>query len=96
MKNLKKAIFAISAILTFSFAQKNFAAEFEFENNSLGNENWNHWILAFKTSSGLWYLRADAYSVESFSGSSVGYYCSGGYIFYIVMLHKRHACRQNT
>ena len=23
-------------------------------------------------------------------------YCSGGYIFYIVMLHKRHACRQNT
>lgn len=55
---------------------KNFAAEFEFENNSLGNENWNHWILAFKTSSGLWYLRADAYSVESFSGSSVGYYKS--------------------
>ena len=38
MKNLKKAIFAISAILTFSFAQKNFAAEFSEAENTLISE----------------------------------------------------------
>lgn len=38
MKNLKKAIFAISAILTFSFAQKNFAAEFSESENTLISE----------------------------------------------------------
>ena len=38
MKNLKKAIFAISAILTFSFAQKTFAAEFSESENSLISE----------------------------------------------------------
>ena len=38
MKNLKKAIFAISAIFTFSFAQKNFAAEFSEAENTLISE----------------------------------------------------------
>lgn len=51
----------------------NFIAEFEFTNYTEGKENWNNWILAFKNGNETWYLRSDAYSLETFSGSTVGY-----------------------
>lgn len=54
-------------------ASGNFIAEFEFKNVTEGKENWNNWILAFKNGDETWYLRSDAYSLETFSGSTVGY-----------------------
>ena len=50
-----------------------FVVEFDFINRSKAIENWNHWVLIFKNGENTWYLRADAFSVESFS-TSVGYY----------------------
>jgi len=55
-----------------------FVAEFDFANYTEAKENWNNWVLAFKNGDNTWYLRSDAYSVETFSGSSVGYYGSWG------------------
>jgi len=56
----------------------NFVTEFDFTNYTDAAENWNNWILAFKNGESTWYLRADAYSVETFSGSNVGYYGTWG------------------
>lgn len=50
-----------------------FALEFRFKNRTQAENNWNNWILSFKNGEETWYLRADAYSVETFSGSTVGY-----------------------
>ncbi len=50
-----------------------FSLEFRFKNRTQAENNWNNWILSFKNGDETWYLRADAYSVETFSGSSVGY-----------------------
>lgn len=55
-----------------------FVAEFDFTNYTEAKENWNNWVLAFKNGESTWYLRSDAYSVETFSGSNVGYYGSWG------------------
>lgn len=55
-----------------------FVAEFDFTNYTEAKENWNNWVLAFKNGENSWYLRSDAYSVETFSGSNVGYYGSWG------------------
>lgn len=56
----------------------NFVTEFDFTNYTEAKENWNNWVLVFKNGDNTWYLRADAYSVETFSGSNVGYYGSWG------------------
>lgn len=58
----------------------NFALEYEFKNNVKSSaENWNNWVLVFRNGDALWYLRADAYSLESFGGEgSVGYWSSWG------------------
>lgn len=56
-----------------------FVAEFEFTNNIKKDaENWNNWVLVFTNESNKWYLRSDAYSVESFGENSVGYYTAWG------------------
>jgi hypothetical protein len=56
----------------------NFVVEFDFKNRIKDDaENWNNWALVFKNGDNLWYLRADAYSVETLSGEgSVGYWGS--------------------
>lgn len=50
-----------------------FLVEYKFKNHTEAKNNYNNWILAFKNGEEIWYLRADAYSVETFSGSSVNY-----------------------
>lgn len=58
----------------------NFVVEFDFKNNVKEDaENWNNWVLVFKNGENQWYLRADAYSVETLGGeNSVGYWGSWG------------------
>lgn len=50
-----------------------FEVEFTFENYTLAAENWHNWALALTTNGETWYLRADAWSNSTFSGSTVGY-----------------------
>ena len=49
-----------------------FAVEYKFVNHSEAKNNYNNWILAFENGSERWYLRSDLYSLETFSGSTVG------------------------
>ena len=51
-----------------------FDVEFKFKNYRKENaENWNNFVLVFKNGEETWYLRSDNYSVETFSGSAIGY-----------------------
>lgn len=50
-----------------------FAVEFTFDNYTEAAENWNNWSIALENGDELWYLRADAYSIEEFTGATVGY-----------------------
>ena len=50
-----------------------FVVEYRFTNRSEEKNNWENWVLAFKNGDGVWYLRSDAYSVETFASSNVGY-----------------------
>lgn len=54
-------------------ASGDFELEYVFDNNTLGAENWHNWALAFVNGSDTWHLRADAWSISTFSGSTVGY-----------------------
>lgn len=50
-----------------------FAVEFTFDNHTQVTENWNNWAIALQNGNEQWYLRADAYSVEEFTGATVGF-----------------------
>ena len=50
-----------------------FEIEYVFDNYTPATQNWDNWAIAFKTSTETWHLRADAYSVGTFTGSTVGY-----------------------
>ncbi len=54
-------------------AADDFAVEFVFDNHSLVTENWNNWAIAIQNGTELWYLRADAFSVSTFTDATVGY-----------------------
>jgi len=54
-------------------ASGDFEMEYIFDNNTLGVENWHNWALAFVNGSETWHLRADAWSISTFTGSKVGY-----------------------
>lgn len=58
----------------------NFVAEFEFTHNTKETaENWNKWVLVFRTGERMWYLRADSYSLETLGGeNSVKYWSAWG------------------
>lgn len=58
----------------------NFMAEFEFTHNTKKTaENWNKWVLVFRTGERMWYLRADSYSLETLGGeNSVKYWSAWG------------------
>ena len=51
-----------------------FEVEYTFVNNTLAAENWHNWSVAFKTTTETWYMRADAFSNATFTGSTVGYW----------------------
>jgi beta-xylosidase len=51
-----------------------FEIEYTFVNNTLAAENWHNWALAFQTTSETWYMRADAFSNSTFSGTTVNYW----------------------
>ncbi|WP_299252710.1 glycoside hydrolase family 43 C-terminal domain-containing protein [uncultured Cytophaga sp.] len=48
-----------------------FEIEYTFNNNTLAAENWHNWALAIRTPAETWYLRADAFSVGTFTGTTV-------------------------
>lgn len=48
-----------------------FEVEYEFDNHTLATENWHNWAVAVRTSAETWYLRSDAFSVGTFTGSAV-------------------------
>lgn len=50
-----------------------FEVEFTFDNYTLAANNWDNWAVAVAGSGGMWYLRADAWSNKTFSGSTVNY-----------------------
>lgn len=50
-----------------------FAVEYHFKNRSEENNNWENWVLVFRNGENMWYLRSDAYSLETFASSEVGY-----------------------
>ena len=50
-----------------------FEVEYIFVNNTLAAENWHNWAIGFKTASETWYMRADAFSNATFTGTTVGY-----------------------
>jgi len=50
-----------------------FEVEFTFMNYTLAAENWHNWALAFIDSSQTWYMRADAWSNSTFTGTTVNY-----------------------
>ncbi len=48
-----------------------FETEYTFDNYTLAAENWHNWAIAIRTSTETWYLRADAFSVATFAGTTV-------------------------
>lgn len=50
-----------------------FEVEFTFENYTQAAENWHNWAVILENGTQQWYLRADAFSNATFSGSTVGY-----------------------
>lgn len=53
-----------------------FEIEYIFDNYTLAAENWHNWALALSTSNETWYMRADAFSNSSFTGTAVNYLSS--------------------
>ena len=51
-----------------------FEVEYTFVNNTLAAENWHNWAIGFKTATETWYMRADAFSNATFTGTTVGYW----------------------
>lgn len=51
-----------------------FEVEYTFVNNTLTAENWHNWAVALRTTSETWYMRADAFSNSTFTGSTVNYW----------------------
>ncbi|MBO9701129.1 MAG: glycoside hydrolase family 43 protein [Sporocytophaga sp.] len=50
-----------------------FEVEYLFDNYTQAAENWHNWAVAVKTTSETWHLRADAWSVGTFTGSTVNH-----------------------
>lgn len=52
-------------------ASGDFEIVYEFDNYTQAVENWHNWAVAFQSGTETWYLRADAYSVGTFTGATV-------------------------
>jgi beta-xylosidase len=50
-----------------------FEVEYTFVNTTKAVENWHNWAIALSNNNETWYMRADAYSNSTFSGSMVNY-----------------------
>jgi beta-xylosidase len=50
-----------------------FEVEYTFVNSTLAAENWHNWAIALRTATETWYMRADAFSNATFTGTTVGY-----------------------
>ncbi|MBK8806951.1 MAG: glycoside hydrolase family 43 protein [Bacteroidales bacterium] len=54
-------------------ASGDFMHEYTFVNYTQAAENWHNWAIALTANNQTWYMRADAYSNSTFTGSTVGY-----------------------
>ena len=50
-----------------------FETEYTFNNYTQAAENWHNWAIALRTATETWYLRADAFSVGTFTGATVNH-----------------------
>jgi len=50
-----------------------FEVEYTFLNNTQAVENWQNWAIALTGNGQTWHMRADAYSISTFTGSTVNY-----------------------
>ena len=50
-----------------------FEVEYTFDNNTQAAENWHNWAIAIRSNTEIWYLRADAFSSSTFTGSTVAH-----------------------